>query len=517
MRCSFEVIGRNRAIRHRWRANAIDRNPATVLPLVGDRRVARQFMRSTLLAVFAGVVALLGAAGCGPRPAANTTPGGRDCRIVRATPAARSDTVTVALGDPVDPSHAPHATNPSERLVFGQVYETLIAVDCTGAMIPRLASAWSRHDDGRRWTLVLRDGAHFADGTPATARDVAQSWQDPIARGAGVDSVVAVDDRRIDVFVENPALGLAPLAAPSLAVTKRAADSPWPLGTGPYRVTADSHALIVRPVRGHAPVVRFVDMRARDPRDVIDRGLDAMVTGDADLIDYARSRNFVVTALAYDRLYVVISTARVDTSLRGAMPPSVADHIARNAIRSPGARGPELPCWWSNVEGCGDVSPFAAWQIPGPGNQSRRTAQVLYDVGDSTARDIAERVVALATWDDSATADAAAVRNALPDVGAHAGKTRGLTTAEFETRLHDGADAAYIVALPCRPADPCDAARELLLRAPWLALPALRFGDALIPLAETHASLLTRPGRVTATMDYYGGVTITGDDGEHLP
>ncbi len=344
---------------------------------------------------------------------------------------------------------------------------------------------------------------------------------DPIARGAGVDSVVAIDDRRVDVFVENPALGLAPLASPSLAVTRRAAESSWPLGTGPYRVVSDGRGLIASSVRGNAPVLRFVDPRSRDPRDAIDLGVDAMLTADADIIDYARSRAWVVNDLAYDRLYVLISPDRITAIAGGAapepIPSTVADHIARNAIRSPGARGPEPPCWWTMVDGCGDVSPYAAWQVFRPQAPVERPARVLYDAGDATARDLAERIVALATMDDNATADAAAVRKAIPGVAAQGGKTLGVPTSEFVTRLRDGADAAYILALPCHPADPCNAARELLLHVPWLVSGAVQFGDALIPLAETHASLLTRPGRVTVTMDYYGDVTITGDDGERLP
>ena len=37
---------------------------------------------------------------------------------------------TAALGERVDPVNAPHPSNESERLVFRQLYETLVTVDC---------------------------------------------------------------------------------------------------------------------------------------------------------------------------------------------------------------------------------------------------------------------------------------------------------------------------------------------------------------------------------------------------
>ncbi|MEZ5315985.1 MAG: ABC transporter substrate-binding protein [Vicinamibacterales bacterium] len=47
----------------------------------------------------------------------------------------------------------------------------------TGALEPRLAESWTSADDGRRWTLTLRDGVQFSDGTPFTADDVVFTFQ----------------------------------------------------------------------------------------------------------------------------------------------------------------------------------------------------------------------------------------------------------------------------------------------------------------------------------------------------
>src|SRR4051794_6774961 len=49
---------------------------------------------------------------------------------------------TVALSDHIDPSNAPRPSNESEQLLFRQLYETLVRVDCHGRARPGLAASW---------------------------------------------------------------------------------------------------------------------------------------------------------------------------------------------------------------------------------------------------------------------------------------------------------------------------------------------------------------------------------------
>ena len=83
---------------------------------------------------------------------------------------------TIALVERIDPSHAPYPSNESERLLFRQLYETLVRVDCNGRVRPGLAASWRLDADGRTWIVTLRDGARFADGTAVTAGAVRASW-----------------------------------------------------------------------------------------------------------------------------------------------------------------------------------------------------------------------------------------------------------------------------------------------------------------------------------------------------
>src|SRR6185295_16789950 len=63
-----------------------------------------------------------------------------------------------------------------ERLLFRQLYETLVRVDCDGRVRPGLADSWRPGTSARTRIVTLRDNARFSDGTPITYADVLASW-----------------------------------------------------------------------------------------------------------------------------------------------------------------------------------------------------------------------------------------------------------------------------------------------------------------------------------------------------
>ena len=146
---------------------------------------------------------------------------------------------TVALVDRIDPSNAPRPSNESEHLLFRQLYETLIRVDCKGRVRPGLAVSWRLDANGRHWIVTLRENARFSDGTPVTSTDVRAGW---MRDGAGdelqphvsrlVQSIVAVDDRTVAITLRSQRVDMPlELAHTDLAIAKPAAGSRWPLGT----------------------------------------------------------------------------------------------------------------------------------------------------------------------------------------------------------------------------------------------------------------------------------------------
>jgi peptide/nickel transport system substrate-binding protein len=55
------------------------------------------------------------------------------------------------------------------------VYDTLFAMDEAGTAQPQMLAGYTTEPDGLTWTLTLRDGLRFHDGTPVLARDVVAS------------------------------------------------------------------------------------------------------------------------------------------------------------------------------------------------------------------------------------------------------------------------------------------------------------------------------------------------------
>jgi peptide/nickel transport system substrate-binding protein len=134
--------------------------------------------------------------GDGPKPATGTR-GGRLIATNRSEPKSLNRYV---------------AANLAAELVSRLTQDTLVRLNLsTGELEPRLASEWTTSEDGRTWTLTLRDGLLFSDGTPFTAADVVFSFEvlyDPRVKSPIASSVMiagqpltvrALDARRIIV------------------------------------------------------------------------------------------------------------------------------------------------------------------------------------------------------------------------------------------------------------------------------------------------------------------------------
>ena len=118
------------------------------------------------------------------------------------------------------------------------LYETLITIDCLDEVQAGLADSWKGREGGRRWTVTLREGARLWDGTPVTARHVAVSWQDALTLFSDIDSVSVDGDRVVHVYLERSHRNVPrELSASVFAVTLPSEDTPWLIGSGPYRIS----------------------------------------------------------------------------------------------------------------------------------------------------------------------------------------------------------------------------------------------------------------------------------------
>jgi hypothetical protein len=438
--------------------------------------------------------------------------------------------VRVALLDPVDPRNSPSGRNASEEFLFRHLYETLIAVDCLGEVRPALAESWKSSKGGARWTFRLRSGARFSDGTPITADDVVRSWRDsrvdPMIQSAGIDSVRTVDKNTLRIYFnqKKPKIPLL-LSAPAFAVTRINWGSRWPHGTGPYRIVEEggespgeqARAITVHPIGGgDGPVIRFIEASGDDPRDLLEDMIDVLVTADPMVIEYAAGRADLDTIrLPWDRTYVLISTSRAMQVSWGGnpirIPPDILDRLARDAVRGD-ARGYRSPAWWEDLGNCRQQpsSVYRDSSIPQGAFASTDPYRILYRTDDPVARDLAERIVALAAANPVSSAEAAAFNLAVPGLGDDSpGVTaEGVSRSELEWSLWSGEDFAYILPFRRWTPDPCHEIRMWRKNAKWLGILGSSAHEAFIPLVDTRPHVIVRMGRVGLIVDGYGQVLI---------
>ncbi len=391
-----------------------------------------------------------GGGGGGP-----TTLPSEPCVLSTGEVTSRPSTITVGLTDAVDPRHAPAPRTDAERIVFRHLYETPLRFDCDGHAHAELAEKWVRDDDGRRWTFRLRDGAQFWDGAPVTAQDIV------FGRGGAGYTLGALESRVITVMLAKPRDEVpALLDDAGLAVSKPAPDSSWPIGTGRYWVTSGTTtAKEIRAHSGSGDTLVFRFAPGGDARDLLDAGVDLLVTRDRALRDYAATlKNHTVVALPWDRTYVFVTAEAGGTRFDGL----------EQAVRAE-ARRPEGGFWWLDLRPCG---------ISGTGGSppaSTGQRRILYSRADPTARELAGRLAAL---------------------------TRAVATARGSDDLGDavtsGRDWGYIVALPRVAPDPCRVAQQLL--PTWPA--------TITALVDTRPTAIVRRGVARWTVDQDGTVHL---------
>ncbi len=455
--------------------------------------------------------------------------GRKDCVLVpavgRGNPSLpdSTDETVVALRDRVDATDAPSPRNRSERLVFRQMYETLVNLDCRGRVRPGLATAWSHDADGRRWTFTLRPDARFWDGTPVSAWAVAQGWA-PVRAGSGApgqpspfDSVSVLGEHRLAVVLARPTKAAATFADDALAVTGSDSYAGWPLGSGPYRPLsgASTRANEIRVRASGAPegvgtiVFRTED---RDARTALDAGADVLVSSDPEVLAYARALPDVTTVpLTWSRTYVVAAAYQGDeaASAPPSIPADTLERLARGAVRV-SARAATPPFWWQNQH-CPTLRAPPAAQEAGLGSHAASTSgpprNIVYPEGDAVARGIAERLVGLAgpgssgpTWVFAAVPGL----DASPDPPVAV----GLAPALLPRAARDGGTLALVVPLPRIPAGTClDASGEGVGDIPGLLFSPTA-SMRVTPLLDVRSSLVVRSGVGGIDVDGWGTIVF---------
>ena len=175
-------------------------------------------------------------------------------------------------------------------------------------------------------------------------------------------------------------------------------------------------------------------------RDAIDSGEALIATEDVELVAYAASRSELeVTPLSWDRIYVLLTPGP-------AAPLGVAS--LPDAVRAD-ARPAEV-----------DPACAVSWPAAVPDSVTPRSLRVVYEAGDRTAQELAERIVAIVGGTTVASP---------------------LDAAALDTALRAGDELGYVVSLPRFAPFACDSLATLAQRAPWLG------PHRILPLIDTRA------------------------------
>ncbi len=432
-------------------------------------------------------------------------PSDSTCWILGGEGERAGGTIHIALPEKPGSQGAPLPTNDSERLLYHNLYETMIDVRCDGVVVPSLAESWSGPDADGLWVMNLRKGARFSDGTSLRAGDVIDSWEQTLAslsQGRELDGTTALP---VDGLVFNAAdeytVAIAPgpwasqfpqlLAGDAFAVTGRRQNGELPMGSGSWKIAIEKgndHVAgkivcirnrfhPVAPVGSDSLIFDFRNA-GLDERDLPFDQLDMVILRDRRAVDFAADlSSFVGTPLPWDRTYLlVLPQSPNHLPLRSLLAApgflgSLAHDVVGNEARAIRGEMESL----RELNDCSFIYERNSGKIP----ESRfEPGLVLFAEEDRSAAGIAARLVALA-------------RNRGDNHGAiTATAMKGSEWSQFRRKK----TAALICALQTPVTSICSTPNRSLQTALRIA----RFGGAemptpeIIPLVESRAHLFTR-------------------------
>ncbi len=157
----------------------------------------------------------------------------------------------------INPLLAPASPSSTDRLLSRVVFSGLFAYDASGNLIPDLAESYNRSNDGKKYTITIKDNVQWHDGESFDAGDVKfttnitkdiayESIAGPLRAAWSEVAVEVIDNRTVEFLLEKPrgdflhllTLGMLPQhiwsdVAP--AQFQLAAFNLKPIGTGPYK------------------------------------------------------------------------------------------------------------------------------------------------------------------------------------------------------------------------------------------------------------------------------------------
>jgi peptide/nickel transport system substrate-binding protein len=136
----------------------------------------------------------------------------------------------------------------AQAVYWKAVYDSLLAQDASGKIIPGAATSWSYNSDNTLLTLKMRQGMKFSDGTPVTAEDAVKNIQylqtKKGSNGRGLNNVDSVTSSgssvMLHLIVPDPTLLQFLASGSGVLANPKAFSNPDfafdPEGSGPYKL-----------------------------------------------------------------------------------------------------------------------------------------------------------------------------------------------------------------------------------------------------------------------------------------
>lgn len=228
-------------------------------------------------------------------------------------------------------------------LMANQVFDSLVRFDTDDNWVPFLAESFVPSDDLTSWTMTLRDGITFHDGTPLNAEAVRANFEvviaDPLVGLAVAPYFPKVDEGAFEIiddltirynlldananFPTSFAGQLGYVASPAWLAA--AAEDPTlnqaPVGTGPFKYESRSEDSVTRFVRNddwwngevYLDAVEFLPVTDPDVRAnlLLEGGLEGLVTTNIASAETVATDASIQTFLddTGDETFVMINSA----------------------------------------------------------------------------------------------------------------------------------------------------------------------------------------------------------------
>lgn len=241
-------------------------------------------------------------------------------------------------------------------ILANAIYEPLMAIGDRGAVEPGLAESLTPDKSATKWTLRLREGVKFSDGSPLTSQQVIghiKRMADPTQKAsvAGqarlISDMATPDDRSVVFTLTAPNADFPGQLARNLGMITSASAKDafgFPLGAGPYKVTgfvAGSSVTVERNENywgkpGKLDKITYVMIPDADSRyqSLASKDVDVIWTEVASQFQQARSDSQLAVYAAPAAMSSILLNVKNGKFKDAGVRHALAQAIDRNAINT---------------------------------------------------------------------------------------------------------------------------------------------------------------------------------------